>query len=90
MDLESRKRWFDYSKAKDEMFKRTDFPDIPWWVVEADDKRRARLNCISHFLSSIDYQDLTPVEVVLPEPQVPDPQYVRPDRSTLRIVPDVR
>jgi polyphosphate kinase len=90
MDLESRKRWFDYSKAKDEMFKHTDLPDIPWWVVEADDKRRARLNCISHFLSSIDYQDLTPVEVVLPEPQVPDPAYERPDRSTLRIVPDVR
>jgi polyphosphate kinase 2 len=90
MDLESRKRWFDYSRAKDEMFKHTDFDDTPWWVVEADDKRRARLNCIAHLLSQIDYQDLTPNEIVLPEPQVPDPAYKRPARSTLRIVPSVR
>jgi polyphosphate kinase len=90
MDLESRKRWFDYSRAKDEMFKHTDLDDSPWWVIEADDKRRARLNCIGHFLSLIDYQDLTPTEIVLPEPQVPDPAYKRPARSTLRIVPNLR
>ena len=46
MDLESRKRWIEYSKAKDEMFKFTDLQDTPWWVVHADDKRRARLNCV--------------------------------------------
>src|SRR5437762_2625337 len=53
MDLESRSRWFDYAKAKDNMFHYTDTPDSPWWVVDADVKRRARLNCISHLLSMI-------------------------------------
>ena len=90
MDLESRKRWFDYSRAKDEMFKHTDLDDSPWYMVEADDKRRARLNCISHFLSRIQYQDLTPIEITLPEPQVPDPEYVRPPRNSMRFVPNVR
>jgi polyphosphate kinase 2 (PPK2 family) len=90
MDLESRKRWFDYSRAKDEMFKHTDLDDTPWWVVEADDKRRARLDCIAHLLSMIDYQDLTPDPIALPDPQVPDPEYVRPPRSSLRIVPSAR
>jgi polyphosphate kinase len=89
MDLESRKRWFDYSKAKDDMFKHTDSKDSPWWVVEADDKRRARINCIAHFLSMIDYQDLTPAQIALPDPQIPDPAYKRPPRSTLRFVPEV-
>jgi polyphosphate kinase len=89
MDLESRKRWFDYSRAKDAMFKHTDSKESPWWVVEADDKRRARINCIGHFLSMIDYQDLTPEQIALPDPQVPDPAYKRPPRSTLRFVPEV-
>ena len=89
MDLESRKRWFDYSRAKDAMFKHTDSKESPWWVVEADDKRRARINCIAHFLSMIDYQDLTPEQIALPEPQVPDPAYKRPPRSTLRFVPEL-
>ena len=89
MDLESRKRWFDYSKAKDDMFKHTDSKDSPWWVVESDDKRRARINCIAHFLSMIDYQDLTPEQIALPAPQVPDPAYKRPPRSTLRVIPEV-
>jgi polyphosphate kinase len=89
MDLESRKRWFDYSRAKDAMFKHTDSKESPWWVVEADDKRRARINCIAHFLSMIDYQDLTPEQIALPDPQVPDPAYKRPPRSTLRFVPEV-
>jgi polyphosphate kinase 2 len=90
MDLESRKRWFDYSRAKDEMFKHTDLDDSPWYMVEADDKRRARLNCISHFLSKIDYQDLTPIELTLPDPQEPDPAYVRPPIESMRFVPNVR
>jgi hypothetical protein len=71
------------------MFKQTDIDESPWWVVEADDKRRARLNCIAHFLSRIDYQDLTPDQIPLPDPQVPDPAYKRPPRSTLRFVPEI-
>ena len=59
MDMESRARWVEYSKAKDEMFKYTDIKQAPWWVVEADDKKAARLNCIAHLLSSIPYDDLT-------------------------------
>jgi len=89
MDLESRKRWFDYSKAKDDMFKHTDSEESPWWVVEADDKRRARINCIAHFLSMVDYKDLTPDPIALPDPQIPDPAYKRPPRSTLRFVPEL-
>jgi polyphosphate kinase 2 len=87
MDLESRKRWFEYSKAKDEMFKFTDLQDSPWWVVEADDKRRARINCVRHFLGTVPYEDLTPQPVELPPPQEPDPNYVRPPRATMRFVP---
>ena len=60
MDLESRAQWVEYSRAKDEMFRYTDIKHAPWWVVEADDKRRARLNCIRHLLSLIEYEDLTP------------------------------
>ncbi len=59
MDLESRARWADYSRAKDVMFKYTDTKWSPWWVVNADDKRRARLNCISHLLEQVPYEDLT-------------------------------
>ena len=59
MDIESRSHYIDYSRAKDEMFVHTDLPESPWFVVEADDKRRARLNCISHFLSRIPYEDRT-------------------------------
>jgi polyphosphate kinase 2 len=89
MDLESRKRWFEYSKAKDEMFKYTDLHDSPWWVVEADDKRRARINCVGHFLSVIPYEDISPELVELPPPQAPDPNYVRPPIASLRFVPNV-
>ena len=60
MDVESRSRWMDYSKAKDEMFAHTDIKQAPWWVVRSDDKKRARLNVISHLLSLIPYEDLTP------------------------------
>ncbi|EOB6678750.1 polyphosphate kinase 2 [Vibrio vulnificus] len=67
MDLESRNRWAEYSKAKDEMFAYTDTKHCPWWVVPSDEKRRARLNCISHLLSSIDYQEVAHPPVTLPE-----------------------
>ena len=66
MDLQSRARWVEYSMAKDEMFRATDIKQAPWWVVNADDKRRARLNVISHLLWLIDYQDLTPEPIELP------------------------
>lgn len=87
MDMEARRRWFDYSKAKDEMFRYTDVPFSPWWVVEADDKRRARLNTLSHLLSSIAYEDLTPKPIKLPPPQEADPNYVRPPLSSMRFLP---
>ncbi len=69
MDLESRARWVEYSMAKDEMFQYTDIKESPWYVVEADDKKRARLNCISHLLSMIAYEDLTPKSMTLPPRQ---------------------
>ena len=66
MDLESRARWVAYSRAKDEMFRYTDIKIAPWYVVQADDKRRARLNCIAHLLSMVQYEDLTPPPLELP------------------------
>ena len=66
MDIESRAKWQEYSHAKDEMFARTDLAQTPWWVVDADDKRHARLNCISHLLDQIPYEDLTKPRIELP------------------------
>ena len=86
MDLESRARWIDYSKAKDAMFERTDTARSPWWVVNADDKRRARLNCIRHLLSLIPYEDLSSEVLELPPRQVGD--YVRPPLTEQRFVPE--
>jgi polyphosphate kinase 2 len=87
MDLESRTRWVEYSKAKDDMFAHTDTKQSPWFVVEADDKRRARLNLISHLLSLIPYEDLTPARIELP-PRQPELGYVRPPRSDQTFVPN--
>lgn len=87
MDLESRKRWVEYSKAKDEMFAHTDIKQAPWWVVNADVKKRARLNCISHLLSVIPYEDLTPEEIVLPERGTTE-GYVRPPISEQTFIPE--
>ncbi|MBV9003147.1 MAG: polyphosphate kinase 2 [Solirubrobacterales bacterium] len=86
MDLESRARWVAYSRAKDEMFRYTDLKVAPWYVVQADDKRRARLNCIAHLLSLIDYEDLTPPPLELP-PRTEDP-YVRPPIEEQTFVPE--
>jgi polyphosphate kinase 2 (PPK2 family) len=77
MDIESRQHWVEYSRAKDQMLLRTDIDEAPWFVVEADDKKRARLNCIAHLLSCIPYEDTTPDEIVLP-PRQEDTGYVRP------------
>jgi polyphosphate kinase 2 len=88
MDLESRSRWIEYSRAKDEMFAHTDIPESPWHVVDADDKRRARLNCIHHLLSLIPYRDLTPEPPEL-APRVQSSGYVRPPITTQTFVPEV-
>ncbi|MEO0378034.1 MAG: polyphosphate kinase 2 [Cyanobacteria bacterium P01_A01_bin.17] len=77
MDLESRNRWVEYSQAKDEMFARTNIPEAPWFTVEADDKKRARLNCISHILSKIPYVDMTPDPIELPSRKEAPIDYVR-------------
>ncbi|TLP70245.1 polyphosphate kinase 2 [Pseudomonas nitroreducens] len=69
MDLESRRRWESYTKAKEVMLDRTHIPEAPWWIVQADDKKRARLNCISHLLSQIPYQEVQQPAVDLPERQ---------------------
>lgn len=88
MDLEARARWVEYSKAKDDMFGATDTTRSPWYVIEADDKRRARLNCITHLLSMVPYEDLTPDPVKLP-PRQKAMDYVRPPMSMQNFVPDV-
>jgi polyphosphate kinase 2 (PPK2 family) len=87
MDLQSRERWVEYSKAKDAMFASTDIKQAPWYVVNSDDKPRARLNCISHLLSLIPYEDLTPELLVLP-PRQSDGGYVRPPMTDQTFVPE--
>jgi polyphosphate kinase 2 len=87
MDLQSRARWVDYSRAKDEMFAHTDIKQAPWWVVNADDKRRARLNCISHLLSQIPYQDVSREQMKLP-PRQEKAGYVRPPLKDQNFVPE--
>ncbi len=87
MDLESRQRWVEYSRAKDEMFDHTDIKQAPWYVVEADIKKRARLNCIRHLLSLIPYEDLTPNTIEL-APRQESKGYVRPPFSDQTFVPD--
>jgi polyphosphate kinase 2 len=88
MDLKSRELWVDYSRAKDDMFAATDIKQAPWFVVDADDKRRARLNCISHLLSTIPYEDVIPPPLVLPKRQ-DDSHYVRPPITDQTFVPEV-
>jgi polyphosphate kinase 2 len=79
MDLEARMKWAEFSQAKDEMFKHTNIPEAPWFTVEADDKRRARLNCIHHLLSKVPYRDMTPEAVKLP----PRPKAKKVERPPL-------
>ncbi len=88
MDLQSRERWVEYSKAKDEMFAVTDIKQAPWYVVPSDSKKAARLNCISHLLSLFDYEDLTPAPLDLP-PRKVDKSYVRPPIHDQTIVPQI-
>ena len=88
MDLNSRARWVEYSKAKDEMFAHTDIKQAPWYVVNADNKMCARLNCIRHLLSLIPYEDLTPEPIVLP-PRQAEGGYVRPPITDQTFVPEI-
>ena len=87
MDLESRKKWVEYSKAKDDMFKYTDIKQAPWYVVDADVKRHARLNIIKHLLSIIPYEDLTPEPLELP-PRQEESGYVRPPITDQTFIPE--
>ena len=88
MDLESRARWVEYSKAKDDMFAATDTTRSPWFVVEADDKKRARLNCINHLLSFISYEELPLPPIKLP-PRQSAVNYIRPPRTSQSFVPSL-
>ena len=88
MDVESRRRWEDYTRAKEAMLERTHIPEAPWWVVEAVDKKRARLNCISHLLSQIPYEDVPRAPVILPE-RVRNADYIRHPVPEDMIVPQV-
>src|SRR5262249_49866003 len=76
MDLESRRRWEQYTKAKEAMLERTHIPEAPWWVVEAVDKKRARLNCIHHLLQQVPYQEVPHPSITLPA-RVHNPNYLR-------------
>jgi hypothetical protein len=88
MDVISRQKWVEYSKAKDEMFGYTDTKQSPWFVVESDDKKRARLNCMSHLLSLIPYDDVVPEKIELgPRPQATG--YVRTPIDEQTFVPDL-
>ncbi len=90
MDLESRARWVEYSRAKDEMFAATDIPQAPWWVVDAEVKKRARLNVIHHLLSCVPYEDLTPAPITLPpRPKQSGKAYKRPPMEIQHFVPNV-
>lgn len=87
MDLESRNRWVEFSEAKDQMFFYTDIPEAPWYVVNADVKKRARLNCLSHILQSVPYEDIMPRPEPLP-PRKSQGDYQRPDINTQHFVPE--
>ncbi|GAB2703001.1 MULTISPECIES: polyphosphate kinase 2 [Comamonas] len=88
MDLQSRVRWEEYTKAKEVMLERTHIPEAPWWLVHADDKKKARLNCIAHFLSQVPYTDVDHENVVLPD-RVRHPDYTRLPVPASMYVPEV-
>ena len=88
MDLESITRWEEYSRAKDEMFIHTDIPEAPWFTVESEDKKRSRINVISHLLSTVPWEQLEPPELEIPE-RPEGAGYERPPREEFKYVPDV-
>ncbi len=87
MDLQSRRRWEDYTKAKETMFERTHIPEAPWWVVEGNNKKRARLNCIAHLLEQIPYKEVPRDEVELPERKRDDEYYREPIPDDMYVPP---
>ena len=87
MDLESRRRWEAYTRAKEIMLERTHIPEAPWWVVQAVDKKKARLNCIDHLLSQVPYHEVPHESVILPE-RVRNPDYIRHPVPQTMIVPE--
>jgi hypothetical protein len=89
MDVESYKRWYDYSRARDAMLKATDTEVAPWHIVQSDDKKRARLNCISHLLSQIPYKDVTPEPVKLGKRNTKGKYNDQPSMAKRRFVPSV-
>jgi polyphosphate kinase 2 len=86
MDLKSREKWIEFSKAKDEMFAVTDIGEAPWYTIESDDKRAARLNCITHVLDQIPYQDALPGPIELP-PRPKQHRYKRPPKDQHVVIP---
>ena len=88
MDLEARRLWEAYTKAKETMLERTHIPEAPWWVVAANDKKKARLNCISHLLSQIPYQEIPHPEITLPA-RVHNPDYLRGPVPPEMYVPEI-
>lgn len=88
MDMESRRRWEEYTKAKEVMFERTHIPESPWWVVQADDKKKARLNCIHHLLSQLPYQEFEQATIMLP-PRERNNNYVRLPVPNDILVPEI-
>jgi polyphosphate kinase 2 len=88
MDLESRRRWEDYTKAKEIMLERTHIPEAPWWIVQADDKKKARLNCIHHLLGQMPYAEIEHPAVEMPERERHE-DYTRQPVPAQMLVPDV-
>jgi len=87
MDLESRRRWEDYTRAKETMIERTHIPQAPWWIVQAVDKKRARLNCMDHLLQQVPYHEIPHPDVLLPQ-RVRNPDYIRHPVPSDMIVPE--
>lgn len=88
MDLESRRRWENYTTAKEAMLERTHIPEAPWWIVEAVDKKRARLNCIHHFLGRIPYTEVEHETIILPD-RIHHPDYTRQPVSEEMFIPEI-
>jgi len=88
MDLESRRRWEDYTKAKEAMLDRTHIPEAPWWIVKGDDKKRARLNCIHHLLSQMPYCEVPHPAIELPERERREDYFRAPVAKEI-VVPEV-
>ena len=87
MDLESRVHWEDYTKAKEDMLARSHIPEAPWWIVEAVDKKKARLNCIAHLLSQVPYEDVPKAPIELPK-RVRHDDYIRNEPPEDMYVPE--